>query len=324
MVARRTGQFIRTRSASSAKPRPKILTHNNGKVSASLEFIEIQLKFNVRRNTEPDEELIKSIEENGVLNPIHVRWKDEKEDILYIVDGERRYKAAKWAKWSEIPVVCRGHIDDRDALVVSLTTNEGQKPLKREERAEGFKRLRDEGLSEKEISDVMGCSERTVAETLRLVDKATGPIRRAAMGNGGSKVRPGEEIPVRAASRAASLPANEQKKLATKMKGKNTEEALEEVRKVEEKLGIKTRGRKAKKGAKPKLNLKEMLVVVERRLKAALRHSPNSRTVRAQLDIIQVLKGEKDITEALPSPSRKKGKRGGAKKKTKEEKTDGR
>jgi hypothetical protein len=156
-----------------------------------------------------------------------------------------------------------------------------------------------------------------VAETLRLVDKATGPIRKAAMGNGsGKKVKPGDKIPVRAASRAASLPANEQKKLAKRMKGKTTEEALEEVRKVEEKLGITTRGRQAKK-SKLKLNLKELLVAVERRLKSALRHTPNSRTIQAQLDIIEVLKGEKDIAEALPSPGRKKAAAVKAKKKSK-------
>jgi ParB/RepB/Spo0J family partition protein len=282
----------RGRRVSNAKtaspPKDKILMSRNGQVMALIGSIKVQRDFNVRKDTDPDTVLFKSIEEHNVLNPIHVRWKDSKEDTLYIIDGERRYRAAKKAKWSEVPVVCRGHLDNRDALVVSLSTNEGQLPLRKMERAEGFRRLRKEGLDALEISNVMGCSERMVTETLRLIDKATPKLRKAVLSNG--------DIPDRAASRASTLPAEEQEKLTPQLKGLTTKEAVEKVQEVEQRLGVVPKGTR-KTGSKKPLKLDKSAIMkrldsVEPMLEQAHEKEPRSQTIRAQISLCEALRGE--------------------------------
>lgn len=292
--------------------KPKILNQKNGVVTAPLDSIRIEDEFNVRIDAQPDKELVASIAENGVLNPIHVRWKDDEEDVLYVVDGERRYRAAKIAMWTEVPVICRGHLNDKEALVVSLSTNENQLPLTREEKAEGFRRLRDIGMESTEISEVMGCSERLVAETLRLLDKATPPIRRGAMVNG--------KIPTRAASRAALLPPEVQERLAPRLEGKTTEESLALIRAEEKVLGIipkGTRPRKhsTRKGARKEVALKASTVLdrlrrAERNLKGLLKEKPNSLILRGQLHLCGVLKGKETLSSLLEGGKKPKSNNG--------------
>lgn len=293
-------------------PKVSILTSKNGQTMAPIDALKIQPKFNVRRNTEPDEELYQSIEEHNVLNPIHVRWKDSKEDVLYIVDGERRFRAAKKAKWSEVPVVCRGHLDDRDALIISLSTNEGQLPLTREERAEGFRRLSDAGLSRTDIANVMGCSKRMVSETLLLLDKATMPLRNAALHNG--------KMSKRAGSRISTLPDKEQKKLMEKLEPKldqlTTDDILEEVRAVEARLNKdkdngsskkKTKAEKrttkkpeaVKSRTETKADIVDRLGRAERMLTKALKTNSKSREIKAQLELCAVLRGEKSLNSLI-------------------------
>jgi ParB/RepB/Spo0J family partition protein len=276
----------------------ELLKHRNGSFYAPIGSIKIEDKFNVRKNVQPDEELIASIAEHGILNPIHVRWKDNEEKELYVVDGERRYRAAKITEWTEVPVVCRGHIDYRDALVISLSTNEGQLPLTREEKAEGFRRLRKSGMEPWEISHVMACSERMVVETLRLLDKATAPIRKGVLVKG--------NISRRAGSRAALLPPESQEKVSKKIVGKTTEEALVLIREEEEDLGVIPKGTRlkmnsARRGAKKTPALKPSDVIArlrraEKALKETLVENPSSRTAKAQMRLCQVLRGTEPVS----------------------------
>lgn len=303
-----------TKGRAGKAAKPKILSHRNGRVTAPIEHIKVKNNFNVRKDTKPDAELQASVAEHGVLNPIHVMWKDNKEDTLYIVDGERRYRAAKAAKWTEVPVVCRGHLDLSEALIISLSTNESQRSLTRAERAEGYKRLRDAGHTVPEIAGAMGCSERMVNETLRLVDKAVGPIRKAAMSNG-------EGIPTRAASRAALLPEKVQKKLAPKMKGKTTVEALEMVRAEEKKLGkvpkqtrktktSKATGKKTPKqtSATKSKSLADRLNRAESALLKEWHKNQNDPVLTGQVHLCEALKGHRTISSLFKKTTIKKTK----------------
>lgn len=283
--------------------KPEVIKARDGRFWAPVGAIEIEDGFNVRDKTEPGKELKASILEQGVRNPIHVRWKDEKEDSLYIIDGERRYRAAIAAKWKEVPIVSHGHIGDRDALIISLSANEGQLSLTPEERAKGFSRLLESGLNAAEIAAVMACSRRTVTETLNVLGKALPRVRKAAMN--------GDKLPIRVASRAASLPAKEQERLLPKLRGKTSEEGLEVVREAEARLNVVKRGRKPGSTKKPKARVSvepmDKAAYFENLLKNAeesvvfwMKQKPNSMALKAQYALILVFKGEKELADILP------------------------
>ena len=75
-----------------------------------------------RRYFDPDRQaqLIKSVQEHGILEPLLVR---PLADGLYeLVAGERRYRAAQELGLKEVPVVIR-EFDDKQALQVALIEN---------------------------------------------------------------------------------------------------------------------------------------------------------------------------------------------------------
>lgn len=293
------------------KKKNSILKQKGGKITAAMEHVKLQPKFNIRKESEVDPELLSSVAEHGVLNPVHVRWKDDKEKVLYVVDGHRRYRANKEAEWTEIPVVCRGHLTDQEALIISLTTNENQKPLTRAERAEGFKRLRDSGLKEKDIADVMCCSKRTVAETLRLVDKAVAPLRKAVLEG---------KVERRAGARASStLPKKVQKELVDDLDGKTFKEGVKIVQDKEGELGLvpkQTRKRVTTKNAKPR-NLETRLAEIMAELRKAVKTAPTNRTYKVQLKLCEVLRGNGSIRSLFETAKPKAKAEPKAKKKAK-------
>jgi ParB family chromosome partitioning protein len=267
-------------------------------ILAPVDSIEVQDGFNVREDTQPEAELVASIREQGVLNPLQVRWKDQTENRFLLIDGERRYNAACHVGLQQVPVVNRGHVSDHDALIISLAISDGQKPLSRREKAHGFQRLVDAGFNTAAIAKTMGFSERDVEETLRLMKKAVPQIRSAAMARGE------RSIPTRVASRAATLPRAEQTKLAPKLKGKTAKEGLEEVRKVEEKLGVTQRGPKA---AKFKLvpNIERVVKDLEDAVIHFIKQDPKNKVLKGQYDLIQVLKGEREWQEIFKFTKKK-------------------
>ena len=113
------------------------------------------------------DELAGSISENGLLQPIIVRPKDGRYEI---VAGERRFRAARIAGLSEIPAVII-KADDREAAVYALIENLQREDLNPYEEALAFKSLKDEyGLTQEEVSKQIGKPRSTVANSLRLLD----------------------------------------------------------------------------------------------------------------------------------------------------------
>lgn len=116
------------------------------------------------------QDLSRSIQENGLLQPIMVRPDpDGSSDRYQLVAGERRLRAVTALGWSEVPVVVR-EVDDRTLLVLALVENiqrEGLNPL---EEAEGYHHLsQDFGLTQGEIAEAVGKNRTTVANALRLL-----------------------------------------------------------------------------------------------------------------------------------------------------------
>lgn len=112
-------------------------------------------------------ELSKSIEKNGVIQPILVR--PVAGGAYQIVAGERRWRAARMAGLTEIPVVIR-EMSDEDAAVFALIENLQREDLNPVEEAEGIRSLIEEfGMTQEEAADRVGKSRTAVTNILRLL-----------------------------------------------------------------------------------------------------------------------------------------------------------
>lgn len=112
-------------------------------------------------------ELADSIKQNGVLQPILVRKKGQKYEI---VAGERRYQASKLAKVKEIPVIIKD-IDDDQVFQIALIENLQRADLTPLEEAKGYKQLIDShNLTQEALAKVLSKSRSAIANTLRLMD----------------------------------------------------------------------------------------------------------------------------------------------------------
>ena len=104
---------------------------------------------------------------NGILQPLLVR---EKNNYYEIVAGERRYQAAKLAKLEEIPVVIKA-ISDKEVFKLALIENLQRSDLTPIEEARGYKQLiKQDNLTQDELSKILSKSRSAIANTLRLLD----------------------------------------------------------------------------------------------------------------------------------------------------------
>ena len=112
------------------------------------------------------EELVTSVRENGVLQPVLV----QKSDTGYeLVVGERRWRASKKAGLKKIPVVVR-EVTDAQALELAIIENIHRQDLNPIEEAEAYARLADEfALTQEMIAEKVGKSRTAVTNTLRLL-----------------------------------------------------------------------------------------------------------------------------------------------------------
>ena len=128
--------------------------------------------YQPRREFKDEElaELMASIRENGLLQPIVVRPAPSDSGAEWqLVAGERRWRAITRLGWEEVPAVVR-EMDDRTLLVLALVENLQRSQLTPLDEAEAFRQLQDEfSLSQAQIADAVGRERSTVANTLRLL-----------------------------------------------------------------------------------------------------------------------------------------------------------
>jgi ParB family chromosome partitioning protein len=122
------------------------------------------------RHTFRDEklnELIASVKEHGILQPLLVRKKDSHFELIA---GERRLRAATAAELAEAPVIILD-IGDREALEIALIENLQRDDLNLMEEAEGYRELADKfSMTQDEIAKRVGKARASVANILRLLD----------------------------------------------------------------------------------------------------------------------------------------------------------
>lgn len=110
--------------------------------------------------------LAQSIIQNGVIQPIIVRQTNAG---YVIVAGERRFRAAKQAGLSEIPIIVKD-LTDLQVLEISLVENIQREDLNSIEEANAYKRLSEEfGLTQEKIAESIGKSRVAITNKLRLL-----------------------------------------------------------------------------------------------------------------------------------------------------------
>lgn len=113
------------------------------------------------------EQLARSIEESGVVQPILVR--PVSNGRYQIIAGERRFRAAQKLGLSTIPATIRPVADER-VLEFALIENIQREELTPIEEAQALKRLQDElGLTQEALSAKVGKDRATVSNALRLL-----------------------------------------------------------------------------------------------------------------------------------------------------------
>jgi ParB family chromosome partitioning protein len=111
-------------------------------------------------------ELAASIKQYGIIQPVIV---DEGPDGYVIIAGERRYRAARLAGLTEIPVIVRNYTSEK-RLEVALIENIHRADLNPIEEAEAYRRIMENvGLSQDETAARVGKNRSTVANALRLL-----------------------------------------------------------------------------------------------------------------------------------------------------------
>lgn len=112
-------------------------------------------------------ELENSIREYGVLQPLLVRPMSD--GTYRIVAGERRWRAARRAGLTEVPVIIRS-LTDSEAAAIALIENLQREDLNAIEEAVGIKRLIEEfDFTQEEAADKLSKSRSAIANALRLL-----------------------------------------------------------------------------------------------------------------------------------------------------------
>lgn len=119
---------------------------------------------------EKQEELVASIKEKGLIQPILVRRQDQNFEIIA---GERRWRAAKQLNLSEIPAIIKD-VADKDALELALIENIQRENLNPIEEAHAYQRLIEEfNFSQDEVAQGVGKARASITNALRLLKLST-------------------------------------------------------------------------------------------------------------------------------------------------------
>lgn len=157
--------LLPTKSGAAAQPAAEPETARVANISISLiepNPLQPRTTFDNTRI----EELAKSIETNGIIQPLIVR---KKGDRLELIAGERRLRAAKLAGFTEVPALVQDYADDR-ILEIALVENIQREDLNPIETAHALERLaREMNLSHEEIAARTGKDRTTITNMIRLL-----------------------------------------------------------------------------------------------------------------------------------------------------------
>jgi len=137
-----------------------------------LTIIEIiPNKFQPRKNFDEENlnDLVNSIRERGIIQPIIVRKSEDQISKYEIIAGERRWLAAQKAGLHEVPVVIT-EADDLKSLEFAIVENVQRHDLNPLEEAQGYQRLINEfSYDQEKVSKFIGKSRSHVTNCLRIL-----------------------------------------------------------------------------------------------------------------------------------------------------------
>lgn len=144
----------------------------NTTVMLSMNLIEPS-NYNARKTFDPAQldELAQSIKNNGLIQPITVRQKGERYEIIC---GERRFRASMMLKLADIPAIVR-NVSDEEAYDLSIIENLQREDVPPMEAAEAYKRLTSTNRYDvPSLALKYGKSEKHIYQMLKLCDLIKG------------------------------------------------------------------------------------------------------------------------------------------------------
>ena len=147
---------------------PELPAQGEGPVTLPISQVEPGLNQPRKRFEQGAlDDLAESIRIHGIIQPLTVRRLAT--GYYQIVAGERRWRAAKAAGLTQVPVVII-EADDRKVMELGLIENLQREDLNPAEEARGFRTLMEEyGLTQEQVAQQMGKSRPAIANALRLL-----------------------------------------------------------------------------------------------------------------------------------------------------------
>lgn len=148
-----------------------VLKTNDTNNEQVLQILTSQIKTNkyqprLEFNQEKLNDLINSIKEKGVIQPILVR---KAADGYELIAGERRFRAVKALGLEKIPAIVK-NVADLDMLEISLIENIQREELNPIEEASAFQKFITEfSFTQEKIAQALGKDRSTIANTIRLL-----------------------------------------------------------------------------------------------------------------------------------------------------------
>ena len=115
------------------------------------------------------DELVASVKDKGIIQPLIVRNMPGQSGIYQIIAGERRYRAATRCNMVQVPVIIK-EMSDKEVMEVALIENISRQDLTPMEEAEGYQALIEKySYTQENLAEMLGKSRSNIANTLRLL-----------------------------------------------------------------------------------------------------------------------------------------------------------
>jgi len=182
-VSKRIGLPVTLKMRHDAHYVEQLTTFSGAAIGRMIPLEKIRPNPDQPRKTLGDlSELIESIKQKGVLEPLLVRY-IPRDDLYHIISGERRYHASRAAGLREVPCIEK-IADDAETLELALIENLQRKDLTAFEEADGLFRLAEQfDYTHDDIAKKIGRSRSSVTETLSLRN-IPDPVRKRCLDRG--------------------------------------------------------------------------------------------------------------------------------------------